>query len=158
MRNLITWTVIATALWYSRANGDERFVVTDPPRYVATVNEDGSPIVQPVQTTVCQCRGTNRGVCQCLKSGQTCKCSAAVGSVWTVGKPPKKTGEYRNPATQALASKPTAETKPQPAMSAPAMAAPAKATGHWEKRWVCQFNSRGRKTGCSLQDVWVTDQ
>ncbi len=46
-----------------------------------------------------------------------CKCSAAVGSVWTTDKPPRKTGEYRNPATMVAAAKPTAETKSQPAMA-----------------------------------------
>jgi len=47
-----------------------------------------TPVIQderqavPPQKTVCQCRGTNRAVCMCLKAGVTCHCSANSGSVW----------------------------------------------------------------------------
>ena len=94
-------------------------------------------------TAVCQCGGSNRGVCYCLKSGVTCKCSPGVGSVWNLdatGKPLGKTGQYQNPKTAA--SKPTEITQALP------VAAQLKASaGHWERR------CNGRK--CWLE--WVPE-
>lgn len=52
------------------------------------------------RTGVCQCGGTNKGVCYCLQSGIKCGCNASKGSVWNLtesGKPIGKTGEYVNP-------------------------------------------------------------
>ena len=56
----------------------------------------------PANTGICNCKGSNKGVCYCLKAGVICKCSAAKGSIWNLtpeGKALSKTGEYANPIT-----------------------------------------------------------
>lgn len=55
-------------------------------------------------TSVCPCRGSNRGVCHCLARGVTCRCSSNVGSEWEMAgnKPVNKTGRYLDP-NQAVA-------------------------------------------------------
>lgn len=95
-------------------------------------------------TTVCQCKGTDRGVCLCLKAGAACKCTATVGSVWqkTDAKVDLKTG-----APAQGSAKPTMEpVKP---------AQVAQPSSRWESRTVCGRDFWGRKT-CSTQMVWVT--
>lgn len=43
----------------------------------------------------------------------------------------------------------------QPKLADPVVSQPP---GHWENRQICQFNSRGRKIGCSIKAVWVRDR
>ncbi len=44
MRELITWIVVAVALSMSRANCGERFIVTDPPKFVANCELPTEPV------------------------------------------------------------------------------------------------------------------
>lgn len=55
-----------------------------------------TPKVGEPETHVCQCRGTNRGVCYCLKANVKCGCNATKGSEWTLD-PLSKTGRYFDP-------------------------------------------------------------
>lgn len=60
-------------------------------------------------TGICNCQGSNKGVCYCLKSGVQCKCTPTTGSIWNLtpeGKPVGKTGEYANPKTGQAVAKP----------------------------------------------------
>lgn len=64
--------------------------------------------VAEAKTAICQCGGSNKGVCFCLKKGLPCKCSANVGSIWyldQMGKAVAKTGQYANPKTVSAALK-----------------------------------------------------
>lgn len=93
-------------------------------------------------TGICNCKGSNKGVCYCLKSGVQCKCSKEVGSVWNLtpeGKPLGKTGEYANPDTGARVAKPVAA----------AVAQVAQPQYQWQYQVVCN----GRR--CTRQRVLV---
>lgn len=86
-----------------------------------------------VTTTTCQCKGTDRGVCLCLKAGAACKCTATVGSVWqkTEAKVDLRTG-----AAAKGSDKPTME----PAKVTPVAAAPVPTVMVYyqpQPRWVC---------------------
>jgi thiol-disulfide isomerase/thioredoxin len=54
------------------------------------------PVTEDPEVTVCQCKGSNRKVCLCLKANVKCGCSPVRGSEWTKN-PLKKTGRYFNP-------------------------------------------------------------
>lgn len=60
-----------------------------------------TPVVASELLSVCPCMGYKRGVCHCLARGVTCKCSARIGSEWTManGRPVRKTGRYLDPRT-----------------------------------------------------------
>lgn len=58
---------------------------------------------EPTETHICQCRGSNRGVCYCLKANVKCGCNPQKGSEWTL-EPLKKTGRYFNPDEAKTAS------------------------------------------------------
>lgn len=68
------------------------------------------PAPAPVsKTAVCQCQGSNRGVCFCLQNGIACKCNSGKGSVWNLneqGRAVSKTGQYADPRKAAAAPKP----------------------------------------------------
>jgi len=63
------------------------------------------------KTSICQCRGSNRGVCFCLKAGVKCGCNATKGSEWSLD-PLKKTGRYFNPNEALKSFRKKTETEP----------------------------------------------
>ena len=105
---------------------------------------------------VCACKGTNTGVCMCLQAKTQCHCSAHVGSVWQQ----LMSGIWEKTAAKADPNKPLPTAKPSPATATPKVdnaQAPAAPSGHWVNVTVCDFDRRGRKTGCHVERRWVND-
>lgn len=136
-------TILALCVLCSVASADEFRWAVDSSPFSWSVTEKGGddlspndsattgtdapnspgPVVAPALTetatgpltSVCPCGGSNRGVCHCLATGVTCRCSPGVGSEWLMadGRPIKKTGRYADPRRE------TQPSRSRPAESAP---------------------------------------
>lgn len=84
-------------------------------------------------TSVCPCRGSNRGVCHCLARGVKCRCSANVGSVWEMadGRPVRKTGEYANPNQAVAVISSSATASPDVVAASPGYECTQRSDGRW---------------------------
>lgn len=86
--------------------GSERSGTADKRRcfFVPMAHLSSHLSVAGADTVVCQCGGSNEGVCHCVQHGVQCNCTANKGSVWATdsnGRATHKTGEYANPNQSA---------------------------------------------------------
>lgn len=97
--------------------GDPPSVVTAPHDAAGSGIVPDAPVPEPPSTAICQCKGSNRGVCFCLQNRVPCKCNASKGSEWNLvdGRAVSKTGRYADPRQEQT-----------PARAAPVAAAPSR--------------------------------